>query len=126
MFCLLGWLIVMPTTVSYYITARGRNPVEEFIFSLSHRQQNKIFHILRTLETYGELMVARHLKHLTGTSFWEIRILGKDNIRIFYVTVHHDQILLLHGFIKKSHQTPPRELILASNRWREWEQRSAS
>ncbi|MFV1917708.1 MAG: type II toxin-antitoxin system RelE/ParE family toxin, partial [Patescibacteria group bacterium] len=53
---------------------------------------------------------------------WEIRILGKDNIRIFYAVVYKGDVLMLHGFIKKTRKTPRKELLVALDRYREWEE----
>lgn len=60
--------------------------------------------------------VIPHLKKLSGTPFWEIRILGQDNPRIIYVLLIQSRILLLHGFIKKKQKTPLKDLETASKR----------
>lgn len=111
------------TTVVYYTTAQGDNPVEMFINSLANRQQEKIFHILISIKQYGIMAVLPHLKKLTGTPLWEIRILGKDNIRVLYVVPKQDTILLIHGFIKKKQKTPPKEIAIATNRLIDWRSR---
>lgn len=104
---------VMKTTVFYYITASGRKVVQEFIDSLEKAQQVKVLRIINTIESYGLLSVIPHLKKISGTHLWEIRILGKDNIRIFYVTLSRESILILHGFIKKKQKTDTREILIA-------------
>ena len=48
------------------------------------------------------------------------RILGADNIRVIYVTFEEDIVLLLHGFVKKTQKTSPREISLALQRLEEW------
>lgn len=70
---------------------------------------------------YGLSTALPHLKKLTGSPLWEIRILGQDNIRILYVTIHQDSILLLHGFIKKTQKTPNREINTALKRLHEYQ-----
>ena len=72
------------------------------------------------IEDYGLVTAIPHIKKLTGSPLWEIRILGQDNIRVLYATVERDTVLFLHGFIKKSQQTPSRELSTALDRLREW------
>lgn len=104
--------------VKYYISQSGENPVREFIESLLLRQKSKIFGILENIEKYGLTSVTPHLKKLTGTPFWEIRILGQDNIRVIYFVPKAYTVLLLHGFIKKSQQTSPRDLSLATKQYR--------
>lgn len=96
--------------VQYYVGSRGENPVKTFIESLSKQQKAKIFRIVLTIEEYGLLAILPHTKKLSGTPLWEIRILGKDNIRILYVTVEQDIVLVLHGFIKKKQKTPSKEI----------------
>ena len=88
--------------VYYYITPRGENVVREFILSLEKHQQIKVRRILMTIEKYGLDPIVSHIKKLTGTPLWEIRLLGKDNIRILYVLPDKDVILVLHGFTKKT------------------------
>ena len=48
---------------------------------------------------------------------FELRVKGKEGIaRVFYCTLVGQRIIMLHGFIKKSQQTPPKELKLARQR----------
>lgn len=64
--------------------------------------------------------VIPHVKKLSDTPFWEIRILGQDNARIIYVLLIQSKILLLHGFIKKRQKTPLKELEIVYNRYKEF------
>jgi phage-related protein len=108
------------TKVIYYITAEGENPTANFIASLSARQKNKVVRILTYVERYGLVTAIRHVKKLTGTPLWEIRILGQDNIRVFYATIEGDAIIVLHGFIKKSQKAPLKEIETAMGRLNNW------
>jgi len=38
---------------------------------------------------------------LKGSLLWEIRIRGKDNIRLLYAVYMEKAILILHGFVKR-------------------------
>lgn len=107
-------------TVRYYISPRGENPVKEFLESISKKQKSKTFRIFQLFQEYGLNSITPHVKKLTGTPLWEIRILGRDNIRIIYFIPHKDNILVLHGFFKKSQKTPERELNLALKRYKDW------
>jgi len=50
-------------------------------------------------------------------SLFELRIKGREGIaRVFYCTLVGQRIVMLHGFIKKSEKTPPKELRLARER----------
>lgn len=109
------------TTIRYYITASGENPVKSFIESLTEKQQKKLTRVISYIEEYGLITAIPHVKKLKGTSLWEIRILGQDNMRVLYARVLADSILLLHGFVKKSQETPKREIKTALNRLADWE-----
>ncbi len=108
------------TKVIYYTTKKGESPAKDFIGSLSASEKNKIARVITYIEEYGLIVAIRHVKKLTGTPLWEIRILGQKNIRILYATFEKEAVLILHGFIKKSQKTPSRELKTAINRLREW------
>jgi len=111
------------TTICYYIAPIGGNPIKKFLDSLSEKQQAKILRIFQYIEQYGLRSIIPHLKKLTGTPLWEIRILGRDNIRVIYVTARRNTALILHGFIKKSPKTPKKEIKTALIRYREWQAR---
>ena len=72
------------------------------------------------IQEYGLSVAIPHIKKLTGTSLWEIRILGNDSIRLLYVVIDKDGILVLHGFIKKSQKTPYKEIDIATSRYKQY------
>lgn len=47
------------------------------------------------------------------------RLEGKRISRLFFM-VHGNKMILLHGFIKKSLKTPPKEIELARSRKDQW------
>jgi len=108
------------TKVLYYTTNKGENPVSDFIDGLEQRQQSKLLRIFGYIEKYGLQSILPHVKKLTGTPFWEIRILGKDNIRVFYISIANESIVALHGFIKKKQLTPQKEIATALSRYHDW------
>lgn len=109
--------------VIYYTTSQGENPVEKFLDSLEKKDKVKIIRILRYMEIYGLITALPHVKKLSGTPFWEIRVLGKTNIRILYVTLQEECILLVRGFLKKKQKTPAKEIEIAVNRTQDWKNR---
>lgn len=113
-------------SVEYYLSSSGENPVVIFLDSLSHREQAKVLRIFQHLEAYGLQSILPHVKKLTGTPFWEIRILGKDSIRILYLIPKKETVLVLHGFIKKTQKTSPAEFKIALKRYEDWLIRSKS
>jgi phage-related protein len=110
-------------TVQYYVTATGNSPVTDFIDSLDDTAQAKVINTVRLLKEYNVRLGGSHAKKLTGTDLWELRILGSDSIRVFYVAVEQQSFLLLHGFKKKTFTTPKKELKLAVDRLKEYRSR---
>lgn len=111
-------------TVVYYTDSNGGKPAREFIFGLDYKQKSKVLRDLSQLEEFG---IGGHIpdtKKVTGTPFWELRVLGRDNIRVFYVLIIDKRILLLHAFIKKKQKTPAKEINLALKRLHDWKRRN--
>ncbi len=111
------------TQVIYYTTSKEENPTEKFLDSLEKQDKAKIIRILRYVEVYGLITALPHVKKLTGTPLWEIRVLGKSNIRALYVTIQENSILLVHGFLKKKQKTPMKEIEAALSRVQDWQKR---
>lgn len=79
--------------------------------------QAKVINTVRLLKEGATYDLAARL---TGTDLWELRILGSDSARVFYVAVENQTFLLLHGFKKKSFTTPKKELKLAVSRLKDY------
>ncbi len=61
-----------------------------------------------------------------GSGLFEIRARGPEGIgRAFFCTLVGQRIVILHGFIKKSQETPAKELKLARNRLKEIQNEAA-
>ena len=59
------------------------------------------------------------VRHLEGP-LWEMRLRGRDGIsRAIYVVVRHRRVVVVRVFIKKTEETPQREIRLALRRSRE-------
>lgn len=108
------------TRVIYYLTPQGKNPISDFLDSLSDKQQSKLSRIFQTIETYGLSYIMPHIKKLKGSPLWEIRIIGKDNVRIIYLVAYQNAIVLLHGFIKKTQKTSRKDISISMNRFNQW------
>lgn len=113
------------TRVIYYTTALKESPPKNFIESLPAFQARKVGRVLAYIKQYGLITAIHHVKKLTGTPLWEIRILGQDNIRVLYAIKDQDAIIILHGFIKKAQKTPLKELGTALNRLEDWKNRTS-
>lgn len=105
--------------VIYYISPSGNNPVKEFLDSHPIIKL-KTFRIIDHIKEFGLLSVIPHIKKLTGTPLWEIRILGQDSTRILFATLQDKQIILLHTFAKKTNKTPQKEIKTSLSRLKEY------
>jgi phage-related protein len=111
---------MISTKIYYYLSSSGDNPFAKFLDSLDKKQQTKILRLIFQIEEYGLISILPHTKKISGTPLWEIRILGKDNLRVIYIVQIKDEIVILHGFNKKSQKTPIKEIKIALKRSQEW------
>lgn len=115
---MLGWKILL------YETLLGDSPVKGFIDSLQEKTQGKVHNAIELLKECNIELSAPHVKKLTGTNLWELRVLGEDNVRIFYIAIENKTFILLHGFKKKKQKTPSKEIAIAQSRLREFQIRN--
>jgi phage-related protein len=96
--------------VTFYRTADGKCPVQEFLDSLSGKVAQKIVWVLRLLEDM-DIVPASYFKKLAGAEdIWECRVqFGSNAYRIFCFFLNNS-VVLTHGFVKKSQKTPAREI----------------
>lgn len=85
--------------------------LETFIHSLEVPTIAKVLRTIDLLEEFSYSLGLPHSKNVRR-GLWELRIRGKQEVRIFY-TFHNQEIILLHGFLKKTSRIPPREIRLA-------------
>lgn len=110
----------MDTWKVLYFKASNKNPVRLFLDTLSEKQQGKLIRIFSNIEEYGLSTAIPHIKKLSGYPLWEIRVLGKDNIRVIYAVPLSHSILLLHGFTKKTKKTSPKDIEISLIRLGIW------
>ncbi len=93
---------------------RGEKPVDKFIKSQQPQARSKIIHKVRLLRQYGNMLGMPHSKML-GSGLYELRIRGKEELRVFYC-LRNKTIYLVHAFKKQTQTTPQKELDLALSR----------
>lgn len=109
--------------IVYYQTRRGESPIFEFIRGLELGARAKVSNALDLLKDYGVRLGSPHVKKLVGTEIRELRVVGGDSIRIFYIAVVGKKFLLLHGFQKKKQKTEQKEISKAEARLRDYKAR---
>lgn len=107
--------------VLFYTTPSGQPVASKFVQSLDTISYAKTIRQIELLETYGTDLGMPHAKSL-GSGLIELRVRGKREVRIFYVYAKEKRIYLLHGFIKKTQQTPKKDLDIARDRQKEIDQ----
>lgn len=105
--------------VTFYTTLDGKSPVKEFLDSCQQSLRRKILRQFAYLEEYGLNVAITDIKKVVNTQLWELRILGKDNIRLFCDKSIKGTVVILHVFRKKKQKTPVREIDIALRRSKE-------
>src|SRR6266436_5677925 len=103
--------------ITFFRSANGREPVREWLKSLSPEDRKILGTDLRTLE-FG-WPVGMPLSRALGNGLWEVRSsLPQGRIARVIFCIHDQQAVLLHGFMKKSQTTPKLDIDLARRRKR--------
>lgn len=105
----MSWKIIV------FESRRGEKPVEEFIKSLDSSTIAKVAHEIDLLEKHGPYLGMPHVKKISP-DLYELRIRGKQEVRILYGFVKNN-IYLLHAFKKQTQKTPRREIDTALKRF---------
>ncbi|MGE3467233.1 MAG: type II toxin-antitoxin system RelE/ParE family toxin [Pyrinomonadaceae bacterium] len=75
--------------------------------------------LVELLAEYGPMLGLPHARSM-GSGLFELRPRGKSGIgRAFYCYVANKKIYIVHAFIKKTRQTPDRELKVGRKRVKE-------
>ncbi len=107
--------------IEYFLTASGRTPVKEVIDGLSEKTQAKVYNTFELLSEFGPKLRMPHVKKVIGTPLWELRILGDQSLRFFYIAKIEQRFLILHGFVKKDQKTPKKEIKTALERLKNYQ-----
>jgi phage-related protein len=103
-----------PLRVVFYQTEAGHEPVREWLRSLSKEEKRSIGEDIKTVQ-FG-WPIGMPVVRKMGRGIWEVRTRLNNKIPRILFTMHEENIVLLHGFIKKSNKTPKEDLELAQKR----------
>ena len=108
-------------TVNFYRTDAENEPVRNWLKDLPKDEKRIIGEDIKTAQLgwpLGMPLIRKMSKNL-----WEVRSSLPDGIARVFFTVDGSQMILLHGFIKKTNKTPQNELNTATTRlanyWRQ-------
>lgn len=107
----------MKLTVIFFCTARGDQPVTDYLQALSGKERGAIEGLLMDLRDNGSLEFPHGRKMAGHKNLYEIRY---KRHRIFYF-YHGSEIILVHAFKKQSQETPRKEINAALGRISLWE-----
>ena len=103
-----------PLNVVFFRTEAGNEPVREWLKRLPRDECQRVG--VDILKVQYAWPIGTPLVDNLGDGVWEIRSrLGNRIARTLFVVVD-EEIVLLHGFIKKTQRTPADELKLAKQR----------
>jgi phage-related protein len=101
-------------TVAFYCTEAGKEPVREWLRELTVEDRRAIGTDIKTVQ-YG-WPLGMPLVRKMEPGLWEVRSDIVDGIARILFAEKDGQMILLHGFVKKSQKTPDNELKTARNR----------
>lgn len=104
----------MNWTIEYY-----SQHVQEWVGNMPTGIRAAYARLANLLIEFGMDLRLPHSRAM-GNGLFELRPKGKEGIaRVFYCTLVGKRIVILHGFIKKTQNTPNKELELAIRRMKE-------
>ena len=105
--------------VNFFQTSTGKEPVREWLKNMNIGNRKIIGEDIKLIQfrwPQGMPLIRKMEANL-----WEVRSkLEGGNISRVFFTVKDNQMLLLHGIIKKSQKTPKKDLDLAISRKNQW------
>ncbi|MGL4347945.1 MAG: type II toxin-antitoxin system RelE/ParE family toxin [Chlamydiales bacterium] len=101
-------------SVIFWSEENGKEPVREWLKSLTKGQKKIIGDDIKTIEVGWPLGMP--LVRNLGKGLWEVRSIFRGGTARVLFKMHEGHMVLLHGFIKKSQKTPHQDLELAHKR----------
>ena len=97
-------------TIEFYEKKDGTAPARDFLESLNPKMQAKMLRTIHLLRENGTDLRSPYSKLLEDGIF-ELRAkVGSDITRVLYFFFVGRQVILTHGFIKKTQKTPKQEI----------------
>jgi phage-related protein len=103
-----------PIPVIFFQLDSGREPVRDWLKGLDRQNRKLVGEDIKTLQ-FG-WPVGMPISRKVADDLWELRSRLKTGIARTFFTVYAENIVLLHGFVKKAKKTPTKELAVAKRR----------
>src|ERR1700692_3790439 len=107
-----------PIPLFFWRSVAGREPVREWLNTLPREDQRRLDHDIAKVQ-FG-WPVGMPVCRPPGRGLWEVRssLPSKREARVMF-GFHAGMLIAVHGFIKKSQETPKEDLALARERLQE-------
>jgi phage-related protein len=107
-----------PIPIRFWRSAKGREPVREWLNQLPREDQRTIGRDIAKVQ-YG-WPIGMPLCRPLSVGLWEVRssLPSRREARVLF-SFHEGMLIALHAFIKKEQKTSPEELVLARQRMKE-------
>lgn len=101
---------------AFFKTSNGREPVKEWLFLLDKNEKFEVSKDIAKVQMMFPFKMP--LVKSLGAGIFEIRSKLNNKISRVFFCLKDKQIVLLHAFIKKTQETPNRELNIAKERYK--------
>ena len=102
-------------SVKFFKTESGSEPVRDWLLEDLNEEERKVvgrdIKIIQMCWPIGMPLVKS-----MGSGLWEVRSNLENKLARVLFTFHNNEIILLHGFVKKSQKTLKKDLELAKQR----------
>ena len=106
-------------SVHFFLTSNGKEPVRDWLKEMVRENRRTIGEDVKLVQFRWPLGMP--LVRKMEADLWEVRSkLSNNTIARTFFTVTNNQMILLHGIIKKSEKTPKNDLDLARSRKKQW------
>lgn len=103
-----------PLPIIFFRSTSGSEPVRDWLKELPADERRVIGEDIKTVQYRWPLGMP--LVDSLGSGLWEVRTRLPTRIARTFFFVHREEIILLHGFIKKTQRTPVEDRALALKR----------
>lgn len=112
--------MTMEWAIEFFRDSRGKEPVKEFLLSLTLEGRAKTLRLFELLKSQGVLLKEPYTRQVKD-KIRELRTTDKSGeVRILYFAYTGETFVLLHGFLKKTQKTPVIEIGVAEKRLNEF------
>lgn len=103
-------------TIKFYANSRGDQLIQDFIRKQDKPTKSKIARIIDLVGKYGLNLGLPHSRYI-GHGIYELRIRGKNEVRIFYIAIVNNlEVIFIHAFNKRTQKMPRKEYEIAKER----------